>query len=273
MSTQNYNIVSIRGFAMGKRIAVVTGASSGLGKEWLKLLVKEDLDEVWAIARRKELLDELAKEYPNKVVAIPLDLTKGESLDALEERWNANDVDIVWMINNAGMGKTCAMQHETAENLRSSIHLNVEAVAILSYYALKHMRKGSHLINTGSQAGRQPLPYLAVYASGKAFVNNWSAALHYECKKKGIHVMAVTPAWIYTDMLKDFDNGRNYKWGKITSTKEAVVQKAYKDAKKGKIYSINKSLVRAMVRMQKILPESVSIKIWEKQAKEMCDID
>lgn len=258
---------------MGKRIAVVTGASSGLGKEWVKILVNEDVDEVWAVARRKELLDELAKVYPNKVVPISLDLSKEESLDALEAKWSALDVDIVWMINNAGMGKTCAMNHETIENIRSSIHLNVEAVATLSYYALRHMHAGSHLINTGSQAGRQPLPYLAVYAAGKAFVNSWSAALHYEYKKKGIHVMAVTPYWIKTDMLKDFDNGRNYKWDKMTSTKEEVVARAYKDAKKKKVYSINRFMVRSLVRIQKIIPERTSMRIWMKQAKKMCEVD
>ncbi len=258
---------------MGKRIAVVTGASSGLGREWVKLLSKEDVDEIWAIARRKDLLDELAKAYPDKVVPISLDLSKPESLDLLEQKWDESDVDIVWMINNAGMGKTCSMEKESVDNIRSSIHLNVEAVAVLSYYALKHMHKGSHLINTGSQAGRQPLPYLAVYAAGKAFVNSWSAALHYEYKKKGIHVMAVTPYWIKTDMLKDFDNGKNYKWDKMTSTKEEVVLRAYKDAKKKKVYSINRFLVRSLVRIQKIVPEKTSMRIWMKQAKKMCDVD
>lgn len=258
---------------MGKRIAVVTGASSGLGREWVKVLSKEDLDEIWAVARRKDLLDELAKEYPSKVVPISLDLTKPESLDLLEQKWNENDVTIVWMINNAGMGKTCSMEKETVNNIRSSIHLNVEAVAVLSYYALKHMKEGSHLINIGSQAGRQPLPYLAVYAAGKAFVNSWSAALHYEYKKKGIHVMAVTPYWIKTDMLKDFDNGKDYKWDKMTSTKEEVVERAYKDAKKKKVYSINRFMVRSLVRIQKIIPEKTSMRIWMKQAKKMCDAD
>lgn len=258
---------------MGKRIAVVTGASAGIGKEWVKLLIKENVDEVWAIARRKEVLEEMAKECPEKLVPISLDLSKRESLETLEAKWTTNDVDIVWMINNAGIGRTIPVEKETVDSLYASLNLNVEAVTILSYYALRHMHKGSHLINMGSQAGRQPLPYLAIYGATKAFINSWSASLHHEYKKKGIHVMAVTPYWVYSDMLTTIANGKEHNWGKYASSAEEVVERAYKDALKGKVYSINKRAVRVMVRAQKHLPENVSIKVWLKEAKKLCDID
>ena len=256
---------------MSKRVAVVTGASGGLGKEWVKALVKEDVDEVWAIARRKEVLEELAKENPEKVVPISGDLTDPKFLESIEAKFVSSDVDIVWMINNAGMGRSISFVDEDLEYMRKSIRLNVEAVMTLSYFALKHMKAGSHLINVGSQAGRQPVPYETIYAATKAFVNNWSSSLHFEYKDKGIHVMAVTPYWIRSDMLDLMDHGRGYKFPNVSMPNE-VVAKAMKDAKKKKVFSVNKFPVKLMIFAQKIVPLKMQMRIWRKTAVQICDV-
>lgn len=255
-----------------KKIAIVTGASGGLGEEFVKALAKEEVDEVWAIARRKEKLEEIAALCGDKVIPFPLDLTKDESYEAIEKRIIEEEASIKWMVNNAGMGRSLCFKNENVDYMKKSIDLNVKAVTILSFIALNHMEKGSYLLNVGSQAGWQPVPYETTYAATKAYVNNFTMNLYYEYKSKGIHVMLVSPYWIEDAMLREMDHGKDVKL-KMVSTPNEVVVYAMKAAKKKKMVAMNKRGVRTMNFAQRFVSTDYAVGTWLKTAKKLVDID
>lgn len=180
-----------------KRIAVITGASSGLGRAYAAR-ISEDLkpDEVWLIARRKERLLKLAETLPVKGVPVAMDITDRGDMQALKEKLAAENPDIVCLVNAAGMGKTGDVREQTPEEITAMVSLNCTALAEMTSLALPYMKRGAWLIQVASIAAFQPMPGLAVYGATKAFVERFSEALKEELKEDGILVTCVCPYWV-----------------------------------------------------------------------------
>ena len=186
------------------KTAILTGASSGLGKEFLAEVVRQfpDVDQLILIARRQERLAQLALDYPQKrVIILPLDLTQPASFDSLEAQLAELKPDVKMLINNAGFGTLGDFADMDRDSQTRMVDLNVRALTALTRIALPYMSRGSFVLNVCSIAAFCPNPRMTVYCSTKAYVLSFSKSLRYELKPKGINVLAVCPGPMSTEFL------------------------------------------------------------------------
>ncbi len=253
-------------------IAVITGASTGMGREFLLALDKEySFDEIWAIARSGDKLAELDNLTRAKVRAIPMDLTLEQSFADFKALLEAETPSVDLLLNCSGYGKFGAYDCISIEDDMGMIDLNVKALVRMSRLCLPYMKKGSVLLNLDSLSAFQSVPYLTTYAASKAFVLSYSRALYAELKPKGIHVMAICPGWVRTPF---FDRAKTKDTDAITYfnivfTPEQIVKTALKDLKKRKKLSIHDWRIRLQVLGVKLLPEPLVTYIWLKQQKKI----
>ncbi|MBE6600640.1 MAG: SDR family NAD(P)-dependent oxidoreductase [Ruminococcaceae bacterium] len=250
------------------KIAVITGASSGMGREFVTALDKQkEFDELWLIARRREQLLELDKETRAKVRAIPLDLTKKESIEEYAALLEAEKPEISVLVNAGGYGKFGTFEEMKLDDLMGMIDLNDKALVAMTYVSLPYMVRGSEIYQLGSLSSFQPVPYINVYGASKAFVLSFTRALNVEIKKKGIRAMAVSPGWVKTAFFDRAVVDDTIKYYNRFYTAEQVIKRALSDMKKGKDVSICGFPVRAQVFATKLLPHKIVMKIWCRQQK------
>ena len=255
-----------------KKIIVVTGASSGMGKEFLiQILEKEkDVDEIWAIARREERLIKLKTEVSEKIVPIKLDLSEESELLKYKERVEEEKPNIIVLANCAGFGIFEHSENIKTEIKLNMIDLNVKAPVAMIDYSLPYMKKGAKIMNIASCASFQPIPYINDYAATKSFLLSYSRALNRELKYKGIHVLAVTPYWTKTEF---FDRAIDEKKKKVVINYNAmydpteVMKLAIKDLYTRKDVSIYGFVNRGQRLLTKVLPHSLVMKVWTNQQK------
>ena len=246
---------------MSKRIAIITGATGGIGREFTRLLVEEDIDEVWTVARNEKKLEEVKKLYGEKVIPLAKDLTHTEEICEIEEKIKGERAEFLYLVNKAGMAKTGSYQEFSIQELENTIDLNCKAPVILSNLCIPYMKKGSHILNISSASAFQPNPYINLYAASKAFERSYSRALNVEVENLGIIVTAVCPSWVDTEMLIKERNGKKVKFPGIV-TAEAVAKQAMKDAKKGKDMSICSFYVKCQHVNVKLMPQKLTMKLW-----------
>lgn len=246
-----------------KKIAIITGATGGLGKEFVAILDSHELDEIWAVARNKEKLQALHKIYGDKLIAISADISDCEEIDIIARRLSEERPDVTYLINNAGTGKMGHYNEFTTKEVENMISINCNSVAILCTIVIPYMKRGGKILNISSQASFQPNPYLNLYAATKAFVTSYSRSLNCELKELGITVTAVCPGWVRTELLNKESNGRKMKFHGIVEP-EPVVRKAIQDAKRGKDMSVYSVYVKGMQLFSKIMPHKIGMNLWVK---------
>ena len=251
------------------KIAVITGASSGMGREFVYAIDKEfDLDEIWVIARREEKLKELGEKCRAKVRPIALDLADKESFAVYKDVLETEKPEIKVLVNAAGFGLFGTFTEMDMDRQLDIIDLNDGALTAMCHMSIPYMPEGSHIINLASNSSWQPVPYINVYGASKAYVMSFSRALGVELKKQGIHVMAVAPGWIKTEFFDHAVHDDTIKYYDRYYTAEQVIERAMKDMRKKKTVSIFGFPVRMQVRAVKLLPVSLIMKIWcRKQGK------
>lgn len=253
------------------KIAVITGASSGIGRTFaLTLNTFGTYDEVWLIARRKQNLSELAEKLPFKCKILDWDLTAAETAEKYRALLEQEQPEISLLINCSGFGKFAKTTDVAYTENLNMIDLNCKALTYMCQLSIDYMKKGSKIINIASVAAMQPIPYINVYGATKAYVLSFSRALNREVKKQGITVTAVCPFWTKTEffdraVLKD--EKRVVKKYVAMYNASDIVKRAYKDAKKGKDVSKYGFKARFQMFMTKILPHSLVMSIWQKQQK------
>lgn len=252
---------------MKKNIAIITGASSGLGKEFVRqILLKENIDEIWALARNENNLKLLKEEFGEKIKPYPIDLSNYENIKKLDNNLQKENANIKILVNNAGFAKFCSYDDITIEESLNMINLNINSVVAMGLICIPFMQKGGMIINIASQAAFQPLPYQNIYSSTKAFVKNYSQALNIELKEKGITVTAVCPGWIKTNLFERgcIDVKKCPKNFYPIVTPDVVAKKAINDALKGKDISKYGLYVNTCHFLAKILPEKWIMNSWLK---------
>ena len=255
-----------------KDIIVVTGASSGMGKEFvLQISKKEKVDEIWVIARRKDRLEALADLVDVKIVPIEIDLSKGENITAYRDKLLEEKPNIKILANCSGYGKFGHYETLSTETQTNMVDLNCKAVMYMTDYSLPYMHEGAKIMNIASCAAFQPIPYINVYAATKAFLLSYGRALNAELKYRKIHVLSVCPYWTKTE----FFNRAVDKTAKTVVIKydvmydaSKVIKKAikdlYNDKKDMSVYGGLNNLQRFAV---KILPHKFVMKVWMKKQK------
>ena len=253
-----------------KKIAIITGASSGIGKEFaLRLNTYDKFDEVWVIARNLDKLNELKGQIPFPVKAISLDLSKMESITEFSNILKEEKPTVSLLINCSGYGKFQKTTEYPLEDNMNMVDLNCKALMGMCLTSVPYMEKGSKIINIASVAAYQPIPYINVYAATKTFVMYFSRGLNSELKSSGIRVMAVCPFWTKTAFFDRavLDGEPVVKKYVAMYEPEDIVKRAYKDLKKGKDVSMYGFKARMQTLLVKLLPHSLVMKIWKKQQK------
>jgi short-subunit dehydrogenase len=182
-------------------IALVTGASSGIGASFARRLAEKGHDLV-VVARDVTRLEKLAADLPGvDVEVLSADLSEPDQLSAVEERLGATDRPVDKLINNAGYGTAGNFPELDVDREVGMIDLNIAALVRLSHAAAAAMvpRRRGGILNVGSVGSFQPSPYNAVYSATKAFVLSFSEALHEELKPHGVHVTCLCPGFTVTE--------------------------------------------------------------------------
>jgi short-subunit dehydrogenase len=178
--------------------ALVTGASSGIGREFARALAKDGINCA-LVARRQALLDELAGELERdhgiRTLVIAVDLARDDAVDRVADALAGAGVRPRVLVNNAGAGRWGPFAATDLDRYREILRLNMEATVALCHRFMADLASfpSSAVINVSSPAALQPVPFMAVYAASKAFVHSFSQALYEEWREKGIRVETLVP--------------------------------------------------------------------------------
>lgn len=255
-----------------KKIAIITGASAGLGAEFaLQMERRFFLDEIWLVARRLEPMQELAEKFmKSRGRLLSLDLTRPKDLASLRERLEEEQPAIQFLVNNAGYGKIGPFAELGVEEQMRMVELNVNALTFLSRVAIPFMPPGSAMIQVASSIGFTPAPNFAVYAATKAYVVSLSEALSQELKKQGIQVLTVCPGPVSTEFFSVAQKSE-YMRDKVGAAEPAnaffsahpqdVVAKALSDLNRGRRRSVYGLFIKAFVLLIPFVPRFFSLRI------------
>ena len=249
-------------------IALVTGATGGLGQAFLRCLLREpELTEIWALARSRDKLEALRKTYGPKICTYALDLSRKEDILRFADVLREKKPRIRYLINNAGYAKFGSYHDLSVDDSLNMIDLNCGGVVAMGLICLPYMRRGDHLLNLASQASFQPLPYQNLYSSTKAFVRNYSRALGVELRDRGITVTAVCPGWIDTGLYARAQIGAKKATNRFCGMvpPDPVARKALRDAKHGRDISVYSLYVKTAHLLAKVLPQRAMMEIWLRQ--------
>ena len=246
------------------KIALVTGASSGMGVEFVKLLDREGMDELWLVARREDRLNSIATDCKTPVRVIALDLLEEGACNKLLDMVKESDAKVSWLINSAGFGEFGEVAVQSVSTQMRMIDLNVKVTVEMCNLFVPVMEKGGHIVNLGSASVFNPLPYFNIYASTKSFILHYSRGLYYELKPRDIHVSVFCPGWVRTEFFEHTrDNEvRSPKSYSPMTEPDDVVRYAMKKAKRGKCFIIHGWFTKTQHILSKILPRSLLIRIW-----------
>ena len=249
------------------KIAIVTGASSGLGTEFVKALVSEgpEVDAIWVIARRADRLAALAEAYPDKAIRpMPMDLTLTDSVEALRETLENEKPEVAVLINNAGFGTLGDFDASELFTQTRMVDLNVKAMTAVTSAALPYMKAGGYIVNVCSIAAFAPNPRMTVYCSTKAYVYSFSKSLRFELKKRGINVLALCPGPMDTEFLPvaGIEKGASHTFDTLPRVSpEKAAKAALKAAARGRGIYTPRLFFKLYRLLAKLLPHGLVMKM------------
>jgi uncharacterized protein len=190
--------------------ALVTGASSGIGRQIAIDLAKEGYASILLARRESQLIDlkkEILDKYGINSLVLPLDLASEDSVEKIVSFIKLNDIFLSILINNAGFGDHASFEDADIKKLTSMINLNCTKLVELTHAMIPLMLKDSYIINVASLAGFMPGPLMSVYYATKAFVLSFSQALHTELLPLNISSSALCPGPVHTEFGKVASTG------------------------------------------------------------------
>lgn len=248
------------------KIAVITGASSGLGKEYALAVsrLRPDVEEIWLVARRKEKLEEVASNLSKKYRIVPLDITSATAIEEYKNLLESENAEVSLLINNAGFGKLGLFYEISTEDNAGMIRLNCEALTVMTSATLPFMKEKAEIVNTCSIASFAPNARMAVYSSTKAFVMSFSRALRTELKERKINVLAVCPGPMETEFLgvAGIEKGTSKTFDMLPrDNAQKMAEHSLKASKKGKAVFCDRFFYKFYRAIAKILPTSIVMKM------------
>jgi short-subunit dehydrogenase len=243
------------------KVALVTGASAGLGAEFARQLSKRGYRLVLA-ARRKDRIEELAREL-GKARAVAIDLSKKDSAARLLADIDANGETVDLLVNNAGFGLIGRFAELDAKRERQMIDLNVGTLTDLCRAVAPQMitRKSGSILNVASTAAFQPGPKMAVYFATKAFVLSLTEALHEELKPHGVKVSCLCPGPTRTEFGEVAGFGGNGMFDRVAMDAPEVVKAGLDGLENNKAVVIPGIINKAGALSGRFAPRSVVRKI------------
>lgn len=219
-------------------IAIITGASSGLGAWYARLLDAEGLDELWLIARREKRLQTIAGLVKTPARVLALDLADEDAAHVIEDELAAVQTpEVRWLVNCAGFGCIGRAGEIPLATLAQMVQVNCTAPLRLISAALPFMNAGSCIINVASCAAFQPVPGVGVYAATKSFLLSYSRSLGHDLAPQGIGVTAVCPYWIrdteFISRAEATDTQGLFKNFPFPTDAETVARRSIRAAKNG----------------------------------------
>ena len=247
---------------------LVTGASSGLGAEFVKRLAeKYPEDRFLLVARREERMRTLAEELKIDAEIFPADLEDPEDVKRLA--LHLQNLTLGDVVLAAGYGRAGTLREHTYEDAVGMVDLNVRALTALTHAALPEMAEGSTLYLFASVAGFLPQPHFAIYAATKAYVLSFARAIAREERTRGIHVIAVCPNPVKTEFFDraGTDASVNFIKSLGFEKKEKVVDTALRRAAKKKDISVSSFIAQWIRFFSRVLPHPWILAIEEKMMK------
>jgi short-subunit dehydrogenase len=243
--------------------ALVTGASSGIGKELARRFAA-DGHAVVLVARRLALLEALAAELRSShqvdVWPVACDLTAQGGVDNLLRELATRELRIDFLVNSAGVGTTGPFAESVAERELAMAELNVMAVVHLTHALLPGMlaRGQGRILNIGSTAGFQPGPYMATYYASKAFMNHFSEALAHELAGSGVTVTLSCPGPTRTEFgeVAGFGNRLGKAFERMSMTPDAVVRKGLAALDRNRSVVVTGAVNKVGAQATRFLPRS-----------------
>lgn len=222
------------------KTALITGASSGIGKEFTTIFSEKGYNLIIASRNIKALnviADDCESKFQNKVDVIEIDLSKVGAAQGLYNQINAKGIQVDVLINNAGFGKHGLVVESDPSIYSNMIDLNINTLTQLStlYVTEMKQRNSGRILNVASTAGYQPMPKLAVYSATKAYVLNFTEALHYELRDTAVSITALCPGATSTGFAKVANMDGNKHFKRNAMSPKRVAEAGYKGLMKNKM--------------------------------------
>lgn len=247
------------------RTAIITGASSGLGREYA-LQVREafpEIERVWLIARRAERLAVLSSALGVETEALALDLCRDEGMKALEQKLAEEKPEVTLLVNCAGCGFLRNVADTDPELLQRMCDLNMRAVTLVTRLTVPYMPDGGHIVNISSIASFCPNPRMTVYSSSKAYVSSFSLGLRDELRDRHISVTAVCPGPMATEFLDVGGIAGNSKMFKTLPycDPKKVAAGSYAAAKRNQAVYTPRVFFKIYRVLAKVIPHTVLVRL------------
>jgi len=239
-------------------IAIITGATGGLGQEFIRQLIDE-VDQIWALGRNDDRLSEIKSVFGDKIIPVKADLSDRDELLGFCNRIATEKPDIKYLVNNAGIARMAPVSEFSLEEIETLLDINNKAATLICRAVLPYMTNDSCILNVASASAFQPNPYIALYSASKAYLLSFTRSLNVE--NEGIRCTAVCPGWVDTKMLPKTSKGREVKYpGMVPPSK--VVEAALRDCRRGKDVSVCSFYYRYMRLLSKVTPHRLVMKMW-----------
>lgn len=245
-------------------IAIITGASSGLGVEYIKLLDKRGYDMLCLIARREERLKNIAALCKTECKILPLDLTDGNAILQYKKFLSENNFNVKMLVNNAGFGKLGFFEEIDEDSTKNMIKLNCEALTEITHATIPFMKHKAEIINISSIASFVPNARMAVYCSTKAYVTSFSRALRYELKREKINVLAVCPGPMDTEFLPvaNIEHGTSKTFDTLPRVfPNKIAEKSLRASQKGRAIYTARLFYKFYRFLSRIIPHKILMKM------------
>jgi uncharacterized protein len=252
---------------MGKKTALITGASAGLGAHFARLFVADGHDVV-IVARRRDKLEALAAELKQTrtdavVHVLAEDLGKSGAAARLCTALSARDVEVEFLVNNAGFGGTGAFAARDLSREVEMLQVNVVTLVELTHLLLPAMiaRKSGRVLNVGSTAGFLPGPFMAVYYASKAFVNSFTEALAVELEGTGVTATVSCPGATATEFAHVAGNDKSALFKSNVMGAEEVARDAYRAMMHGDALAIHGFMNKVRIASLRMAPRGAARKV------------
>ena len=244
-----------------EKMALVTGASAGIGRALARLAAKDGHDLV-LVARRRDRLEELSAEltaaHGVQVTVIAADLSAHAAPAAIAERLRSDGKHVDFLINNAGFGSCGPFSQAVLDREVEMIHLNIRALVQLTHLFLPEMlaRRSGRILNVASVAGFVPGPYMATYYASKAFVLSFTEALSAELLGTGVTITASCPGPTATEFGSVAGNDKTKLFQGNVADAASVALHAYRAMSAGNVVAIPGLMNKLIVQSTRVSPRA-----------------